>query len=135
MSNPRHHQDLVVWQRSIDLAVSTYPLVRGFPLEDRIAIGAQIRRAAISVPANIAEGAGRVHRRDSVQFRSFSRGSVEEVVTLLEMARRLELAKSKELVTIDELLDHIRKMLTALMRTLTRTRIPNPRHSSPVTRH
>ena len=135
MARPRHHQDLVVWQRSIDLAVTTHLFVRTFPVQDRIATGDQIR-AAISVAANIAEGAGRVHRRHFLQFLSIAQGSVEESVTLAEIVRRIGLGNKKELATIDELQEQIRRMLTTLMKVLAASsENTHTRHSPPVTRH
>jgi four helix bundle protein len=84
-----HYRDLVVWQRAIDLVPCIYSVARTLPPEERYALGDQLRRAAISIPANIAEGQARQHPKEFLQHLAIARGSLAELDTLLIMAKRL----------------------------------------------
>ena len=86
----RDFQDLVVWQKSVDLIVDLYSATRSFPSEERFGITAQLRRAAISIASNIAEGNGRGTTKDYIRFLSISRGSIYEVRSLLVVCQRLD---------------------------------------------
>jgi len=85
----RSHRDLVAWQVAIDLVEGVYRLTEGFPSEERFGLATQLRRAAVSVPSNIAEGAGRIGEKEFVRFLGIARGSLSEVETQLHIARRL----------------------------------------------
>ena len=82
-------RDLRVWQVGMDLVQHVYQLTAGFPPSESYGLVAQIRRAAVSIPSNIAEGHGRQHRRDYAQFLSMAQGSLAELETQLEIAHRL----------------------------------------------
>lgn len=112
------HRQLIVWQKSIDLALQTYRLSKSFPREETYGLSSQIRRAAVSVPANIAEGNGRAHRREYANHVSMARGSLREVETLAEIARGLSYISDEELAAFRELLDHVGRMLTNLLKRL-----------------
>ena len=84
----RSYRDLVVWQKACDLAVAVYQPTRSFPKEEMFGLTSQTRRAAVSVPANIAEGAGRFGSTEFRHHISIARGSLAELRTLLELARR-----------------------------------------------
>ena len=112
------HRQLVVWQKGIELALHTYRLSRRFPREETYGLTSQIRRAAVSVPANIAEGNGRTHRREYANHVSMARGSLREVETLAEIAFGLQYISSEELAEFRELLDHVGRMLTRLLKRL-----------------
>ena len=112
------HRQLVVWQKGIELALETYRLSRRFPREETYGLSSQIRRAAVSIPANIAEGNGRIHRREYANHVSVARGSLREVETLAEIARRLGYISEEELAKLRELLDHVGRMLTSLLKRL-----------------
>ena len=86
----RDFQDLVVWQKSVDLIVDLCSATRSFPSEERFGITAQLRRAAISIASNIAEGNGRGTTKDYIRFLSISRGSIYEVRSLLIVCQRLD---------------------------------------------
>jgi four helix bundle protein len=86
----RDYTRIKAYQRADDLAIEVYRLTKTFPTEERYGLTAQIRRAAVSGPANIAEGASRQHKRDYLQFLYMARGSVIEVGYLLHLAHRLE---------------------------------------------
>ncbi len=86
----RSYRDLVVWQKAIALVTDVYRCTRTFPKEEIYGLSAQLRRAAVSVPSNIAEGQGRVSTGEFRQFLGHARGSLLEVETQLEIARNLE---------------------------------------------
>ena len=83
------HEDLVAWQRAMDLTIAVYAAVKRFPPDERFALADQIRRAAVSIPANIAEGNGRDSERSSLQFCLIAHGSLREVETHIQIANRL----------------------------------------------
>lgn len=111
-------RDLDVWQRGIDLTVGVYALTSGFPKHELYGLTSQIRRAAVSIVANIAEGNGRMYRGDYVHHASIARGSVAELMTLLELAKRLEYAGAAELEPLFAMADAVSAMLTRLIRSL-----------------
>lgn len=82
------YKDLLVWQKAMDLVDEVYRLVRQLPGDEKYALGDQLRRAAVSVPSNIAEGFGRESVKDYVHFLTIARGSLYEVSTQLEIACR-----------------------------------------------
>jgi len=88
-SPPQSHRDLKVWQISLDLTETLYRLSGDWPKHEQYGLVSQIRRAAVSVSANIAEGAGRRSTGEFIQFVGIARGSLAEVETLLIIARRL----------------------------------------------
>jgi len=83
------YRDLVLWQRSVDLAVATYALTNALPLHDRFALADQMNRAAVSIPSNIAEGAARGTDREFIRYLLIARGSLAELDTQLQIALRL----------------------------------------------
>lgn len=84
-----NHKDLDVWKRSMDLTVRCHEITRSFPREELYGLTSQIRRAASSIPANIAEGAGRQGAKEFAHFLSIARGSCSELETHLILAKRL----------------------------------------------
>lgn len=89
MSPAKNHRDLVVWQKSKDLTIFCYGLAKNLPLEERFALASQIKRAAASVPANIAEGFGRYAKKDKEHFYIMARGSLYELDTHIQIAYEL----------------------------------------------
>jgi len=85
----RNYQDLIAWQRAMDLAEGVYAATSTFPRDERFSLTAQLRRAAVSIPSNIAEGQGRFSRPDFKRFLSMAHGSIREVETQLLLAVRL----------------------------------------------
>ena len=96
----------------------TYKVSRRFPREELFGLVSQIRRAAVSIPCNIAEGNGRRKPREYAYHLSVARGSLREVETLAELARGLDYIREEELANLRELLDHVGRMLTRLLKTL-----------------
>ena len=115
MTSIRSYQDLVVWQKSIDLAVRTYELTRSFPSEEKYGLTSQMRRAAASVPANIAEGHARRSTEEFLQMLGIARGSLAEVETFLILSERLGLFQSGSGDTLLEDCAEINLMLNGLV--------------------
>ena len=113
------YKDLIVWQKSVRLVKLIYALTRNFPSDEQFGIISQMRRAAVSIPSNIAEGQARRTTPDFIRFLSNSEGSVAELETQLIISLELEFCATDEAREIFELLDEIRRMLNALRRTLT----------------
>ncbi|RZJ97247.1 MAG: four helix bundle protein [Brevundimonas sp.] len=118
MDETRHHRDLKVWQVSIDLVETVYRLSRSWPSHELYGLVSQARRSSVSVPANIAEGAGRRSTGEFIQFVGIARGSLAELETLLVLAERLGYLEKE---TLDQLVSDIAevgRMLTGLMHRL-----------------
>ena len=118
MSPIRSYQDLEVWQMSMDLAEKCYKLTHAFPREEQYGLIAQIRRAAVSIPANIAEGYGRDMTGSFVQFLRVAQGSARELETHLLLSARLQFATSESVAGPLSLIERISKMLRSLIRKL-----------------
>lgn len=108
------HRDLEVWQLSMDLVKEIYRLTQTFPREELFGLTAQIRRAAISIPSNIAEGHGRSSPREYRQFVGQARGSLLEVETQLEIAHDLGYVKHALFQEAFSKAERIGRMLTGL---------------------
>lgn len=113
------YRDLVVWQKGIELAKLLYPLSAKFPSEEKFGLISQIRRAAVSIPSNIAEGQARNTTGEFVQFISHAEGSVAEVDTQLFLAVEFDFITNKQAGHCFDLLGDERRMLNALRRRLT----------------
>lgn len=119
----RGYRDLTVWQKSVALVPAVYSLVKKLPSEERFALGDQLRRAAVSVPANIAEGQARQHTGEFIQFLSIARGSLAEVETLLIVTERLGYCRSNDLWKISRAISEVRRLLQGLINTLRKKKI------------
>src|SRR5262245_16616607 len=89
MASPRTHYDLVAWQEAMDLVEAVYRDTEDFPARETYGLTSQIRRSAVSVPSNLAEGAARNSRREFIQFLGICCGSIAELQTQLQLAVRL----------------------------------------------
>jgi len=85
----KHYQELIAWQKAMDLVVLIYKVTACFPKEELFGLTMQVRKAAVSIPSNIAEGQGRQTTRDFLHFLSIARGSLQEVETQILIAERL----------------------------------------------
>jgi four helix bundle protein len=112
------YQDLIVWQRAIQMTLAIYRLTGQFPTEERYGLTSQIRRAGVSVASNIAEGYGRMSTGEYKQFLGMARGSNLEVQTQLVIARELGFGDVDQLLLADGLSQEVAKMLIALIRKL-----------------
>lgn len=97
---------------------SVYAIVRSLPREETYGLSDQLRRAVVSVPANIAEGQARLHRKEFIHHLSIARGSLAEVDTLLVVAHELEYIDSNRLDTVTEEIAEVRRMLHGLLNRL-----------------
>jgi four helix bundle protein len=107
-------KDLDVWNKSMDLAQAVYAAARLMPKEEEFRLTAQMVRAAVSIPANIAEGHARATRRDYAHFISISRGSAAELETLLLLARRTEFLQKNVVDRLVANTEEIARMLNRL---------------------
>jgi four helix bundle protein len=120
-SNPvRGYRDLLVWQDSMDLVVKIYRTTSTFPKEERYSLVDQLRRAAISVPSNIAEGQGRSRTGDYLRHLSVAVGSLNELETQIQIATRLEYISEDVQKQLLDSCTSIGRMLAGLIRSLKR---------------
>ncbi len=112
------YRELKVWQRAMDLVPMAYRLVRSLPRHEQFSLADQIRRSAVSVPANIAEGQARKHTREFLQYLSIARGSLAELHTLMLVAERLQYLTCKDLNTVEQAIIDVRMPLSGLINRL-----------------
>jgi four helix bundle protein len=119
------YKDLDVWQVAMTLAEDCYLLTARFPKDEMYGMSAQIRRAAVSIPANIAEGYGRDLTGAFVQFLRIAQGSARELETHLILTERIRLAEQQTVAPLQESCERISKMLRSLIRSLEARRAAN----------
>ena len=110
----RGHRDLVAWQKAMDLAKEIYRVTRGFPREELYGLTSQLRRAAVSVPSNLAEGYSRNSRNEFHQFVGHARGSLAEVETQIEIAKDLGYVNANAAHDLLLMIGELGRMLTGL---------------------
>jgi four helix bundle protein len=115
---PRSYKDLLVWQKGIELAKIIYRLTRTFPSEEKFGLVAQMRRAAVSIPSNLAEGQARRTTGEFVQFISHAKGSAAELDTQLILSIELMFCTDANTEAAFRLINELRKMLNVLRRKL-----------------
>lgn len=111
-------RDLNVWQRAMQLTVATYQLTQDFPREELYGLTSQIRRSAVSIPSNIAEGQGRFSNGEFKQFLSIARGSNCELQTQLEIARSLGMGNSELIERAENLSHEVGRMIFAFVESM-----------------
>lgn len=116
MAVVRTHKDLIVWKKSVSLASRIYSITEGFAHYDRYTLPAQMRRSAISVASNIAEGAARGSRAEYIRFLNIARGSLSELETQVHIGLDLKLIDRS--MQVDEQVAEIGRLLSALHRRL-----------------
>jgi len=119
-TKPQNYKDLIVWQKGIQLAKLVYMLTAQFPKEEKFGFVAQMRRAAISIPSNIAEGQARHTTGEFIQFISHAEGSVAELNTQLILAIELKFCSPQSADPASALMEHLRRMLNGLRRKLSK---------------
>jgi four helix bundle protein len=112
------YRGLEVWQRAMTLPEECYRATKGFPKEELFGLTSQIRRAAVSIPANIAEGHGRYYTKEFLKHLSISRGSLKELETHLILSERIGLLKAAPLDSLLCLTDEISRMISGLRKAL-----------------
>jgi four helix bundle protein len=113
----KSHRDLEVWRRSVDLVTDIYAVTRSFPVDEMYGLTGQMRRAAVSVPSNIAEGAARNSHKEFLRFLSIATGSLAEMETHLLIARNLNYMEQD---TLGPEIERIRQMLHGLINSIKR---------------
>lgn len=135
MSSPlKSYRDLLVWQKGIDLVVVSYRATASFPKSETYGLTSQIRRAATSIPANIAEGYGRGTRKEYLQFLMIAQGSLKELETHLIVSEKLAYltaAQSARLLTETEELGRMLGSLIRKLKTSPSVPTPYPQHPTP----
>ncbi len=114
----KSYRELRVWQQSVDFCVKVHTVTSSFPKEELYGLTSQIRRAAISIPSNIAEGQARNTTGEFSQFLGISKGSLAEIDTQLEIARRLSFLSIESFQSFENEIETIGKMLNALQNAL-----------------
>jgi four helix bundle protein len=114
----RNYQDLIVWQKAMDLVEQIYATTRNFPREEMYGLTSQLRRAAVSIPSNIAEGQGRRTTADFVRHLSISYGSLREVETQALIAARLRYLTTEGCQDILKMAGEVGRLLNGLMSSL-----------------
>jgi four helix bundle protein len=104
----------------MDLVIDVYKTTNKFPTEERYGLSDQIRRATVSIPSNIAEGAARQTKKEFANYLHMAQGSLSELDTQMELAKRLGYLDEETFVFIDERMDRIDKMITGLIRHLSK---------------
>lgn len=118
----RKHRDLLVWQRAVELVADVYRLTAEFPDSERFGLAAQMRRAAVSVPSNIAEGAARLSRKEFLRFLGIARGSLSEVDTQLVVANTLGYVENGSV--LEQNINDVFGLLNGLINSLKRSEAP-----------
>ena len=116
----KSYRDLIVWQKSYDLCLKIYEATRRFPGEEKYGLVSQIRRAAVSIPSNIAEGQARGKGKEFIQFLRIAYGSTMELHTQISLARDLNFLDARKSEDLLSLAHEVELMLAALMRSLKR---------------
>jgi four helix bundle protein len=114
----QHFKDLVVWQKAMDLVVAVYKVGEGFPRREVYSLTDQIRRAAVSVPSNIAEGQAHFNRGEFMHFLRHSSGSLAELETQLRLAQRLEYLSEAQAQDVLNRVHEVGRILSGLIASL-----------------
>ena len=114
MGKIKTFRDLIVWQKSMALLTRLYRETNGFPVEEKFGLVSQMRRSAVSIPSNIAEGYGRRSTGDYVRFLQIAIGSVYELQTQLEISRNLTFLNEQKFTGLNDDLCEVERMLSSL---------------------
>ena len=114
----RNHKDLTVWKRSFELVILLYKVTDNFPKSEKYSLTSQIRRSAVSVPSNIAEGAARSSKKEFNQFLYIALGSLSELETQILIAAEVNYLNPNDIIPM---IEEIRKMLLGLIKSLKTT--------------
>lgn len=120
MEKIKSYKELRIWQKGIEIVKDIYVLTKTFPKEELYGLVSQMRRSAISVPSNIAEGFKRYHSKEYSQFLHISLGSIAELETQLTIAMELGFLKNEDkiMIEVSEKLDHVSRMISVLLNKL-----------------
>ena len=126
----RSYKDLITWQTAQDLCLIVYKCTNNFPKHELFSLTSQIRRSAISIPSNIAEGFGRQTAKEKQQFYHHSLGSLFELDTQIDISSKLGYLDQDEIEILDSKIEFCRRLLLALMKA-NRAKIPNHQSQIP----
>ena len=112
----RNYQSLDAWKSAMELVKNAYLITKVYPKEELYALTSQTKRAAVSIPSNIAEGLGRQYKKDTIQFLHIARGSIYELETLLNIAVMVEIIDDQKFQSLLPLLDDTFKLLNGLIK-------------------
>lgn len=113
-----HYKELKVWHKAMELADIAYDITQSFPSDEKFGLSSQIRRSAVSVPSNIAEGHARNGTKEYVQFLAIAKGSLAELQTQIYIAERRKYVSENAVASAIALSEEVSKMLVAIQRTL-----------------
>jgi four helix bundle protein len=116
----RSHKDLILWQKALTLAVDVHRATAAFPRHELFGLVAQLRRASVSVPSNVAEGSARNSTREFAQFLRIARGSLAETQTQLHLARSVSYLSEPAFQELDRKVDEIGRILNTILAGLLR---------------
>ena len=114
----KSYKELIVWQKAMEVAKNVYVLVKKLPKEETYALSDQMRRAAVSIPSNIAEGQGRASSREFSQFLSIARGSALELETQLQLCVMIQYLNQEEIQPTMNLLEEIERTIHSIKQRL-----------------
>jgi four helix bundle protein len=120
MSKITSFRELLVWQKSMNLAERCYRVSKRFPRDDQAVLGYEIRKSCVSIPSNIAEGFGRHHTAEYIHHLRFSNGSNNELQTQVEIGRRVEIVSEEDAAAIIADAEEVGRMLHGLVNSLAR---------------
>lgn len=118
MATVRNYRELIVWQKAMDLVELVYPATRQFPKEELYGLTSQVRRSAVSIPSNIAEGQARKSTAEFLNFLSIANGSRAEMETQILLAQRLKYVTNDTAQQILNLSEEVNRLLNGLMNSL-----------------
>jgi four helix bundle protein len=127
----KSYRELEVWQKAMDLALECYKITKTFPKSETYGLSSQVQRAAVSIPANIAEGRGRWHTKEFIQHLSIANGSLAELETYILFAERLDYLKKDLLDQMMHKTAEVGRMINGLQRSLKQRLTPDPRPLTP----
>jgi four helix bundle protein len=112
------YKDLIAWQKGMELVAAIYDATQSFPTQEQFGLVSQLRRAAVSVPSNIAEGKAHYSNRDFVRFLRHARGSLAEIETQILIVRQRQYLPAAIVTTLTQQLDELGRILSGLIKSL-----------------
>jgi four helix bundle protein len=112
----RNYRDLIVWQKAMDLVVEIYRLTKALPKEEIYGLTQQMRRAAVSIPSNIAEGQGRGSGQEMIRYLRIAYGSLRELETQSEITERLRYSNEEDVSAVMSLMSEVGRLFNGLIR-------------------
>lgn len=118
MTNFKNYKELKIWQKGIEIVLDTYELTAGFPKDERFGLSSQMKRCAVSVPSNIAEGWGRASKKSFISFLKIARASLLELETQVQIAGLLNFIEEPKEKRMKLLIDEESKMINSFIKSI-----------------